>query len=168
MPHGCDRPWGMSVSWQEASLSATEIVFAQKRKKKRADITQIRTDLDDFIESLFHAPAGFDTAAARWAVIGANAAEFAEANDMPWVSVKTVHNLVCKKQHDYGPENIRRFGRQGLLVRVHDKVARLENLYGSGKDPMVNESLHDTVNDIIGYSVIGIMWERQEFLLPFV
>lgn len=173
MPHGCDKPWGMSVSegfstWQDAAEHAVSVVFAQKRRRKRADIAQIRTDLDEFIESLFHAPAGFNTAAARWAVIGANAAEFAEANQMEWVSEKVVHDLVCRKQHDYGPENIRRFGRQGLMVRMHDKVARLENLYGGGKEPMVNESLHDTVCDIIGYCVIGILWERQEFLLPFV
>ena len=72
---------------------------------------------------------------------------------------------LVKKQRDYGPENISRFGRQGLLIRCHDKVARLENLLASGKTPE-NESIHDTYMDIVGYSAIGIMWESRTFLLP--
>jgi hypothetical protein len=47
---------------------------------------------------------------------------------------------------------------------VHDKIARLENLISKEVDPN-NESIYDTVMDIIGYSAIGIMWERNEFML---
>jgi hypothetical protein len=52
------------------------------------------------------------------------------------------------------------------MVRCHDKVARLENLLAAGREPR-NESIHDTYMDLAGYSAIGIMWERNEFLLPF-
>jgi hypothetical protein len=51
------------------------------------------------------------------------------------------------------------------MVRLHDKVARLENLTSSGKSPN-NESIEDTFLDIIGYCAIGIMWEQRNFLLP--
>jgi hypothetical protein len=74
---------------------------------------------------------------------------------------------VTKKQHDYGPENIARFGRTGLLVRMHDKIARLENLLASGRAPE-NESINDNLFDVIGYSCVAMMWEEGTFLLPLV
>lgn len=79
-----------------------------------------------------------------------------------------VHKILVKKQMDYGHENIKRFGRIGLIVRIQDKVARLENLISKGidEDGPQNESLLDNVIDVMGYSAIGIMWEKEEFLLP--
>ena len=69
---------------------------------------------------------------------------------------------LCRKQNDYGHENISRFGRLGLLVRVHDKIARLNNLLARGGAPE-NESIEDTYVDIVGYSAIGMMVERGWF-----
>ena len=80
----------------------------------------------------------------------------------------TVHRVLVKKQMDYGHNNIKRFGRIGLIVRMQDKVARLENLmskYDEDSTPQ-NESILDNVIDVMGYSAIGIMWEREQFLLP--
>jgi len=71
---------------------------------------------------------------------------------------------ICKKQADYGHDNISRFGRIGLLVRVHDKIARLENLTSKGVEPQ-NESLIDNYIDVIGYAAIGMMVERGWFSL---
>lgn len=71
---------------------------------------------------------------------------------------------ICKKQADYGHDNISRFGRIGLLVRVHDKVARLENLTKRGVNPQ-NESLVDNYIDVVGYATIGMMLERGWFTL---
>lgn len=165
-----DRPWAMRAlhdftTWEESAHQAVKDIFALKRNRKRATIDQLRTDLDDFIDSLFHSPAGFSAAESRWAVIGGDAAELADTLELTWFSPKAVLNTLVKKQRDYGSENIRRFGRQGLMVRMHDKVARLENLLNNGATPE-NESIHDNVLDIIGYAAIGIMWERQQFLLP--
>ena len=41
-------------------------------------------------------------------------------------------------------------------MRLHDKVARLENLLDSGRLPE-NEAVEDTYLDIVGYSTIGLM-----------
>lgn len=76
-----------------------------------------------------------------------------------------VHETLVRKQTDYGHDNIARFGSRGLLVRMHDKVARLENIVARGTDPK-NESLFDNFMDVVGYSAIGCMWEADEFLLP--
>jgi hypothetical protein len=50
------------------------------------------------------------------------------------------------------------------MVRVHDKVARLENLIENNSTPN-NESIQDNVMDVIGYAAIGIMWESDTFML---
>jgi len=78
-----------------------------------------------------------------------------------------VHGVLVRKQMDYGHENIRRFGRVGLIVRIQDKVARLENLVARGAtDDPKNESITDNVVDVMGYASIGLMWEAGSFLLP--
>lgn len=84
-----------------------------------------------------------------------------------WMSRELVTETLIKKQNDYGHNNVARFGRQGLLVRVHDKIARLKNLQQPGKAAK-NEAITDTYIDIVGYSAIGIMWERNWFLLDLI
>jgi hypothetical protein len=102
-----------------------------------------------------------------WAVIGGDAVELSIKREVPQ-TIDGVHATLVRKQRDYGHENIRRFGRQGLMVRMHDKVARLENLLSSsdgGVKPN-NESIEDNIMDVIGYAAIGMMWESRLFLLP--
>lgn len=81
-----------------------------------------------------------------------------------FLSCESIAQTLAEKQHDYGHHNIARFGRQGLLVRVHDKIARLKNLSLAGGGAK-NEPIADTYMDIIGYCAIGMMWERGWFLL---
>jgi len=77
------------------------------------------------------------------------------------------HQLVCRKQHDYGHENILKFGIPGVIIRTWDKIARLQNLLRRN-EAAVNEPLADTLIDIVGYSVIGIMLEQGWFTLPLI
>lgn len=79
-----------------------------------------------------------------------------------WMSQAEILGTLVRKQSDYGHHNISRFGRHGLLVRVHDKIARLSNLMTRSNNPK-NEPIVDTYTDIVGYSAIGIMWERGWF-----
>jgi hypothetical protein len=80
-------------------------------------------------------------------------------------SQDSVVNTLIKKQRDYGPENINKFGQYGLVVRTHDKIARLENLISKQTAPE-NEAMQDTFLDIVGYSAIGIMLVREMFNYP--
>lgn len=158
----------MQTTWNNAARSALVRIFENVRHTPRAGLDQLRADLDDFIEDQFHTSTGYDKAKVRWAVIGADALEIAIARNEAF-NLDEVHAILVRKQRDYGPENIRRFGRQGLMVRMHDKVARLENLLiadGGGKPQ--NESIQDNLLDVVGYAAIGIMWESMQFLLPLI
>lgn len=63
---------------------------------------------------------------------------------------------LVSKQHDYGHDNILFAGADGVLVRAHDKIARIKNLLDRGSDA-AHESLRDSWLDLAGYAVIGIM-----------
>lgn len=82
-----------------------------------------------------------------------------------WMLREEITSTIIRKQTDYGHHNIARFGRHGILVRCHDKIARLKNLHLERGGNAANEALCDTYVDIVGYSAIGLMWEREWFLL---
>ena len=73
-------------------------------------------------------------------------------------------SLLVSKQHDYGHGNITAFGLKGVLVRLSDKIERLNNLK-SKKSKAQNESLLDTLRDIVGYCVIALMLNDETFHL---
>ena len=67
--------------------------------------------------------------------------------------------LLLSKHKDYGPTNIANApggALNGLRVRIHDKIARINHLIDSGKDPQ-HESLRDSFIDLLNYSAIAIM-----------
>ena len=152
------------TTWDSSAASAVNDIYGLIRKKPRVSLQDIRLDFDEFIDEMFHIPAGYAEARTKWTIIGANALEWCIANDFK-INEDTLVKILVRKQRDYGHENISRFGRQGLMVRMHDKIARLENLVNNGRTPE-NESVSDTIIDIAGYAAIGIMWESRQFLLP--
>lgn len=67
--------------------------------------------------------------------------------------------LLLRKHRDYGPKNIANSpggALNGLRVRIHDKLARINHLVDSGKDPQ-NESLRDSFIDMANYATIALM-----------
>ena len=154
----------MVDNWDEAAEQAVKNIFSEVRNKPKVSLEDLRNHLERFISDLYSAPAGNEKATGCWATIGATSVELSQKTSLP-LTVAEVTETLIRKQRDYGPENIRRFGRQGLMVRMHDKIARLENLTQTGSTPN-NESISDTYLDIVGYSAIGIMWEQRQFLLP--
>lgn len=73
-----------------------------------------------------------------------------------------MHELLVRKQKDYGPHAINNSPGGALLginVRMHDKMSRAANLISSGKGPEVtDESVLDTYRDIANYAVIAVMY----------
>lgn len=77
--------------------------------------------------------------------------------------LKDVLDLVVRKNHDYGnavflpPCCISDISiGSAILVRLSDKFQRFWNLTRSDKLNLVNESLEDTVKDIVGY--LFLLW----------
>jgi len=67
--------------------------------------------------------------------------------------------LLLSKHKDYGPTNISYAPGgpiNGLRVRLHDKLARINHLTDSGKEPE-NESLRDSFIDLANYAIIGLL-----------
>lgn len=153
------------TTWREAAELAAQDIYACVRKSPLVTVEDIRQHHDSFIDTFFKTP-GSDLLIARWTTLGSMALEFAAKEGSP-ISQKTLVTTLCKKQHDYGPLNILRFDQQGVMIRVWDKISRLDNLTRRAYDPAVeNESTIDTLLDIAGYSAIGIMLRRGWFRLP--
>ena len=65
-------------------------------------------------------------------------------------------NLFKKKNQDYG-DAFANYGAIGVLVRIGDKISRLQSIT-SRQITMVNtESLRDTLIDLHNYSAMAIM-----------
>jgi len=93
-------------------------------------------------------------------------------NDQELIKEKmeSVTDLLLRKNRDYG-SSFRKPGilsgaldsKSKLLVRIDDKLERLGNLLEKNTDGDVpNESVSDTVTDLIGYFVlVGILLDEQ-------
>jgi hypothetical protein len=80
-----------------------------------------------------------------------------------WDTGQLVATL-CSKQHDYGHGNINKFGLFGVLVRLSDKIERYKNLINKNT-PAINESIDDTLTDMVGYCVVALMLLDETFNL---
>ena len=88
--------------------------------------------------------------------------KFREAVDRTFWELQ---ELLLTKHADYGPKNISESPGgplNGLRVRMHDKLARLNNLVDSGADPR-HESLEDTFKDMANYAIIGLLVLRGQW-----
>tara|TARA_B100001094_G_scaffold279730_1_gene290065 strand:+ start:100 stop:384 length:285 start_codon:yes stop_codon:yes gene_type:complete len=73
---------------------------------------------------------------------------------------KTVHaeafDLFVKKNTDYG-DAFADYGPVGVIVRMGDKIRRLNSVSKSGVSLVNNESIRDTLLDLHNYSAMAIM-----------
>lgn len=150
------------MNWNVAAAAVVNFIFSQNTGK--ANLEDVRRHLDIMIKN--HWLQDGDPTS-DWIILGAlglaagrNVAVFPESDFSEQVAATLV-----RKQTDYGSENISRFGNNGIMVRMHDKVARLENLTNRGALPE-NESLFDNYLDLLGYATIGVMWAEGTFLIP--
>jgi hypothetical protein len=81
-----------------------------------------------------------------------------------------LEELLLSKHKDYGPKNIADApggAINGLRVRMHDKMARINNLYeymeDSGGFQPQHESIEDSFKDMANYAVIGLLVLRGQW-----
>ena len=73
--------------------------------------------------------------------------------------------LLVSKHKDYGPRNISDApggALNGSRVRMHDKLARINNLVDNNRDPK-HESLEDSFKDMANYAIIGLLVLRGKW-----
>lgn len=72
-----------------------------------------------------------------------------------------VAELLLKKNEDYGGASFD-LGLNGNMVHLWDKIKRYRQLIEKqGKEPNF-ESMEDTLKDIIGYGIIGLLIMKEE------
>jgi hypothetical protein len=156
-------------TWNEACRQAlSEISLTHKYmnvipKNKTASelLDKISESLGEFVRS-----GDRDTLGALGAMVMASHIAIQELDlrgvEMDWDGM---HELLCQKQHDYGHQNIDNFGLVGVAVRLCDKIARAENLKNREANAVSDETIMDTYEDIIGYTVIAMMLDADTFRL---
>lgn len=88
--------------------------------------------------------------------------------------LKEQYLIFCKKQMNYGPDNISvgtrletpeevKLSLMGLFFRMNDKVQRLKQLVVLGNLDTVGESVDDTFQDLSVYGIIAQIVKRQKW-----
>ena len=79
-----------------------------------------------------------------------------------------VAELLKRKNTDYGDsynQSRREFGPTAFLLRLNDKFARLKTI--TKQEAKVNdESIEDTIADIIGYCTLELRYRRVKGVRP--
>lgn len=80
--------------------------------------------------------------------------------------LKELQIIMVRKHQDYGPYNIAHApggAINGLIIRMHDKLERLQNLYYNKSDTPNYESVEDTLIDLANYAIIGLLVQRGQW-----
>ena len=70
---------------------------------------------------------------------------------------KEIAELVEKKDKDYNSafsKTLKEYGNVAYFLRIDDKLNRLKNLMLNNNNAEINESVEDTLKDIIGYTLL--------------
>lgn len=108
-----------------------------------------------------------------------SAREYVEANYPEMVKEfkkiqEEMYETFCKKQRNYGPDNISvgtkletedevKVSLMGLWFRMNDKIQRLKQLVVLGQPDEVGESVQDTYEDLSVYGIIAQIVQRGKW-----
>lgn len=80
--------------------------------------------------------------------------------------VTEIVELLEKKNNDYGnsaTQTYEEYGDVAFFIRISDKINRLKSLTINNKTQEVkDESIEDTVKDIIGYCLLYLEWKNSK------
>lgn len=158
------------ITWEMAAYDSTEELYSDINALAEYSIKNLRETIDSYIDSKEYLDSdGVMTQdhKNRWVLLSSNAIRIAKEFDATYLLTSSeILNTVIRKQRDYGHKNISKFGITGLVIRVHDKVARVENLMKKDNhiNAVIDETMLDTLMDIIGYSIIAYMWLNNTFM----
>ena len=79
------------------------------------------------------------------------------------VLANEIAELVEKKDKDYNSafsKTLKEYGDAAYFLRIDDKLNRLKSLLLRSKDAEINESVEDTLKDIVGYTLLMLKEKR--------
>ena len=87
---------------------------------------------------------------------------------------KEQYELFCRKQHDYGSQNISvgtqletddeiKLSLTGLWFRMNDKIQRLKNLLMNNIESAVDEPLEDAYLDVSNYGIMATIVKNRKW-----
>ncbi len=77
-------------------------------------------------------------------------------------AIASIEDVLRRKHHDYGEDNLLEFGELGILVRCTDKLARLKNLLTKPAE-IADETKFDTWRDLAGYALQAMIMIQHEW-----
>lgn len=85
------------------------------------------------------------------------------------VTVNQIYDHLKKvyeaKNHDYGnsfENSCNKFGLVSAVVRMNDKIERINTLYNKENESKVEESLVDTLLDLANYAVMTVAYIQKQ------
>ena len=163
------RRYEMASTWHQSATQWCAHLGSLSKPNNKIDFKTLHDRIDALIGITFHN--NLEPNPDAFIAIATPVVSYLRAND--WWDSAQMAQLLAHKQHDYGHGNIMRFGLKGIVVRLTDKYERLANLQftkdfledGGTVAPLVNETIADTLHDIIGYCVVGLMVLDDTFKL---
>lgn len=163
------RRYEMANTWDESATQWCAHLGSLAQPNNKIDFKTLHDRIDALIGITFHN--NLEPNPDAFIAIATPVVSYLRAHD--WWDSAEMARLLAYKQHDYGHGNIMRFGLKGIVVRLTDKYERLANLQftkdfledGGATAPLVNETIADTLHDIIGYCVVGLMVLDDTFKL---
>lgn len=165
----------MKKTWDENSMDSLMSHWAKSNPFinefwRETDIANyllgVQKDISKFVNGIVHGThnASIDDLDEYMAVCGQVAS--GHLKETLKQDLNEIHELLCRKQRDYGHDNICMSGEIGLAVRMMDKIARLNNLLAREGKNIGNEPLVDTWIDILGYATVYHMYRAGTFTTP--
>lgn len=74
---------------------------------------------------------------------------------------KEALELFIKKNKDYG-DAFSEYGTIGVLVRIGDKIRRMQSITANGVNLVEDEKLRDTLIDLHNYAAMAIMCMKND------
>lgn len=158
-------------TWEEAAAGVLGTIEWEARTRPRTDtsvLDAVQKYISAWVLGLQGGTEQFDDTSRKLVTelivqAGVTALHAISSQDIPYRNSGML-DLLIRKQHDYGHDNINNFGTIGIAIRVCDKIARIRNLEARGSQGIA-EPLQDAYLDLVGYAAIAQMYHHGWFQL---
>ena len=87
-----------------------------------------------------------------------------EKDELFFSTAGHVANILKRKNHDYGDSFFKiykEFGDLSTLIRITDKIGRLESAVSGKEYKVTDETVDDVYKDIAGYCILSLVSKQR-------